>query len=181
MDVVTSGVLITAKNTLRRLRQIFVNIIMRAGHLLLKLPLASIRFLSFIGSYLLDGKNKKVVAIILTTAALMIASRTLVSQANRKRMHRESSKLFSRFHTRFASRLNLIDADDEELLKAAHELEQYLKARHGRPLTLQKLEQLPEKSTGQQLRASSLKGTDRMMEIESTVSGGSREVDVRRL
>ena len=92
-------------------------------------------------------------------------------------MHRESSKLFSRFHTRFASRLNLVDADDEELLKAAKELEQYLAARHGRPLTLQKLEALPDKSTGQL----SQKGLERTMEVESTVSCGSREVDIRRL
>ena len=139
MDVVASGILITTQNTLRRLSIIFVRIITKAGHLLLKLPLASIRFLATIGSYLLNGKNKKVAAIILTTAALMIASRGLVSQANRKRLHRESSKLFSRFHSRFASKLNLVDADDEELLKAARELEQYLKARHGRSLTLEKL------------------------------------------
>ena len=79
MDVVASGLLITAQNTLIRLRNLFVSIIKKAGHLLLKLPLASVRLLSHIGSYLLDGRNKKVVAIILTTAALMIASRTLVS------------------------------------------------------------------------------------------------------
>lgn len=61
--------------------------------------------------------------VVLTTAAVIIASRTLVNQANRKRIGRESSKLFSRFHSRFSSRLNLVDADDDELLKAAWDLE----------------------------------------------------------
>ena len=139
MDLVATGVLITAQNTLRRLGIIFVHIITKSGHLLLKLPLASIRFLAKIGTFLLDGKNKKVVVIILTTAALMIASRGLVSHANRKRLSREGSKLFSRFHSRFVTKLNLGDADDDELMKTAWELKQYLKARHGRPLTMQKL------------------------------------------
>jgi len=154
MDVVASGFIITAQNTIGRLRYIFVRIITSAGHLLLKLPLASIRFLARIGSFLLDGKNRKVAAIILTTAGLMIASRHLVSQANRKRLTRESSKLFSRFHSRFASRLNLVDADDEELLKAAHELEHYLKARHGtsNPLTMNRVKLLPDKAGHKQLQ-----------------------------
>ena len=67
---------------------------------------------------------------ILVTAAVLVVCRTLVSRANRRRLVRESNKLFSKFHSRFSQRLNLADADDEELLKAAWDLEQYLKARH---------------------------------------------------
>ena len=46
---------------------------------MLKLPLASISLLAKIGTFLLDGRNRKVVVIILTTAAVVIASRTLVN------------------------------------------------------------------------------------------------------
>ena len=67
--------------------------------------------------------------MILTTAAVVIASRQLVNKANRNRIKRESGKLFSRFHSRFTSSLNLMDADDEELLKAKWDLEQLLKTR----------------------------------------------------
>ena len=133
MNIVIGGITITVRNTLHRIRAIFVWVVTRAGKLLLKLPLASIDFLIKVGQFILDGKNKRVVALLLTTAALMIASRTLVSQANRKRLQRESSKIFSRFHSKFTSRLNLADADDDELLKAAWDLEQYLKARQIKP------------------------------------------------
>lgn len=68
--------------------------------------------------------------LILATAGLVIASRTLVNQANRKRLAKESGKLFTRFHSRLSNRFNFQEADDEELLKAAWDLEQYLKARH---------------------------------------------------
>ena len=68
--------------------------------------------------------------VILATAGVVIASRSLVNSANRKRLARESGKLFNRFQCRLSSRLNLQDADDEELLRAAWDLEQYLKARH---------------------------------------------------
>ena len=68
--------------------------------------------------------------LILATAAVIIASRTLVNQANRKRLQRESSKLFSRINRRFSSSFNLTDVDDEELMRTACDLERYLKARN---------------------------------------------------
>ena len=123
MDVIGGGLRITAANTLKKLRAILVYIIQKSGSLLLKLPLASIRFLARIGNYLLDKKNAKVLLVILTTATVVVTSRALVNQANRKRLKRESSKLFSRFHKRYASSLNLVDADDDELVKAAIDLE----------------------------------------------------------
>jgi len=86
MQVISSGVQITVCNAVRRLRAIFVWFVMRAGRLLLKLPLASIELLAHVGSFLLSGKNKRVVAAMLTTAALLVASRTLINQANRKRL-----------------------------------------------------------------------------------------------
>ena len=81
------GMGITALNTLRRLRRIFISIIKNAGALLLKLPLASIRLLARIGNLLLDQKNRKLSIFILSTASVLIISRTLVNQANRKRLH----------------------------------------------------------------------------------------------
>ena len=86
MNVVASGIKITAQNSLKRLQELFIRMIKRAGALLLKLPLASIKFLSRIGNFLLDSRNKKVVVVLLTTAALLIASRTLVNRANRVRL-----------------------------------------------------------------------------------------------
>ena len=79
MDIVVGGISITIQNTLKRVRAIFLWVVTRAGNLLLKLPLASLDFLMRIGAFVLDGKNKRVVALVLTTAALMVASRTLVS------------------------------------------------------------------------------------------------------
>ena len=87
MDVLLGGMRITAMNTLRRLRRIFISIIKNAGALLLKLPLASIRLLARIGNFLLDQKNRKLSIFILSTASVLIISRTLVNQANRKRLH----------------------------------------------------------------------------------------------
>ena len=158
-----------------------MRIIRKAGTLLLKLPLASINFLARIGNFLLDGKNKKVVAIILTTAALLISSRFLVSRANRVRLQREGKTLFTKFHNRFASKLNLNDADDEDLRKAAWELEHYLKARHG-----SKFRNIPVSGNSGQAWSNDFEGglqktNDRLIEAESTVSGNSREVDIRRL
>ena len=97
---------------------------------MLKLPLASVKLLAKIGGYVLDKKNRKIMILILATTSLVIASRTLVNQANRKRLAKESGKLFSRFHSRLSNRFNLQEADDDELLRAAWDLEQYLKARH---------------------------------------------------
>ena len=123
MDLVKDGILITAVNTCRRLKNILIYLITRAGSLLLRLPLASIRLLARMGGYLLDGKNRKNVIILLTTAAVIIVSRTLINGANRRRLQRESKKLFSSFHNRFKSGINLLDADDEELQRAAWDLE----------------------------------------------------------
>ena len=81
------GMRITALNVLKRLRRIFISIIKNAGALLLKLPLASIRLLARLGNFLLDQKNRKLSIFILSTAAVLIISRTLVNQANRKRLH----------------------------------------------------------------------------------------------
>ena len=81
------GMRITALNVLKRLRRIFISIIKNAGVLLLKLPLASIRLLARLGNFLLDQKNRKLSIFILSTAAVLIISRTLVNQANRKRLH----------------------------------------------------------------------------------------------
>jgi hypothetical protein len=83
-----------------------------------------------VSSFLLDGKNHKIVMVLLITAGVLVVCRTLVNRANRRRLAVESNKLFSKFHSRFTSRLNLADADDEELLKAAWDLEQYFKARN---------------------------------------------------
>ena len=81
------GMRITALNVLKRLRRIFISIIKNAGALLLKLPLASIKLLARLGNFLLDQKNRKLSIFILSTAAVLIISRTLVNQANRKRLH----------------------------------------------------------------------------------------------
>ena len=81
------GMGLTALNMLKRLRRIFISIIKNAGALLLKLPLASIRLLARLGNFLLDQKNRKLSIFILSTAAVLIISRTLVNQANRKRLH----------------------------------------------------------------------------------------------
>ena len=86
MEVISNGVTITVRNMLARLKDVFVWIITTSGSLLLKLPLASLRFLARIGSFLLNGKNRKVVIFVLTTAAAVIASRALVNSANRKRL-----------------------------------------------------------------------------------------------
>ena len=79
MDVIGGGLRITAANTLKKLRAILVYIIQKSGSLLLKLPLASIRFLARIGNYLLDKKNAKVLLVILTTATVVVTSRALVN------------------------------------------------------------------------------------------------------
>ena len=129
MEVVTDGLVITAANTFTKFKNILVYLVIKAGSLLLKLPLASIRFLARLGGYLLDGKNRKLVIILLTTAAVIIVSRTLINGANRRRLQRESKKLFSNFHSRFKSGINLMDADDEELQRAAWDLEQFIKLR----------------------------------------------------
>ena len=123
MDVLTGGVVITTHNSYNRLRGTFIWMLTKAGALLLRLPLASIRFLARVGNYLLDGKNRRVVIVVLVTAAVLVVCRTLVNKANRRRLARESNKLFSKFHSRFTSRLNLADADDEDLLKASWDLE----------------------------------------------------------
>ena len=98
------------------MRTIVVWVLTKGAALLLKLPMASLRFLATVGGYLLEGRNRKILVILVTTAAVVTASRQLVNQANRKRIQRESQKLFSRFHTRFATKLNLSDADDDELM-----------------------------------------------------------------
>ena len=73
------GMRITVLNTIRRLRRIFILILKNAGSLLLKLPLASIRLLARIGNFLLDQKNRKLLIFILSTASVLIISRTLVN------------------------------------------------------------------------------------------------------
>ena len=73
------GMRITVLNTIRRLRRIFISILKNAGSLLLKLPLASIRLLARIGNFLLDQKNRKLSIFILSTASVLIISRTLVN------------------------------------------------------------------------------------------------------
>ena len=78
MDVLTGGVKITSVNTLKRLRRIFLWIIKKAGSLLLKLPIGSIRLLAKIGNFLLDPKNLKLSIFILLTASVLIISRKLV-------------------------------------------------------------------------------------------------------
>ena len=92
---------------MNRLGNILIWILKSAGKLLLKLPLASIKLLARIGGFLLDKKNRKVMMVILATASVVIASRSLVNSANRKRLARESGKIFTRFQSRLSSRLNL--------------------------------------------------------------------------
>lgn len=82
MDVVTEGAVLTVQNSLNRLKQAFVWFVRTAGGLLLKIPLASLQFLARLGNYLLDGKNRKIVVVILVTAGAIIVCRTLVSRAN---------------------------------------------------------------------------------------------------
>jgi len=183
MNVLTGAVVITAQNSFNRVRKIFIWILKKAGPLLLRLPLASIRFLAQVGNFLLDSKNRKAVMVLLITAGVLIVCRTLVNRANRRRIARESNKLFSKFHSRFTSRLNLADADDEELLKAAWDLEQYFKARHMTvdPRANSKaftngLKMLENRSEQQKVARE-----ERLTEIESTLSGHSHEVDLRRL
>ena len=79
MDVIGGGLAMTAKNTLNRLRDIFMWILKKAGNLVLKLPIAMIRILATLGNYLLDKKNRKVMMVVLATAGVVIASRTLVN------------------------------------------------------------------------------------------------------
>ena len=79
MDVLKGGVVITARNTVFRLRGIFVWFITKAGTLLLKLPLACLRFLARLGNYILDYRNRKVMIVVLTLASVIIASRGLVN------------------------------------------------------------------------------------------------------
>lgn len=130
MDVVTEGAVITVKNSFNRLKDAFIWFLRTAGGLLLRIPLASLSFLARVGNYLLDGKNRKIAIVILVTAGAIIVCRTLVSRANQRRHRRESKNLFPRFHSRFTSHLNLADADDEELLKAAWDIEQYIKSKN---------------------------------------------------
>ena len=78
-NVLTVGLTITAKNTYHKLKTIVVWIITKGAALLLKLPIASLRFIARVGTVLLDGRNRKVLVILLTTALVVIASRTLVN------------------------------------------------------------------------------------------------------
>lgn len=98
-------------------------------------------------------------------------------------MVKESKNLFPRFHNRFASRLNLADADDEELVRAAWDLEQYMRAKNI-PIDSKTqaqafsrgLKMLENRSENQRMFRD-----DRLTEFGSTHSGHSLEVDVRRL
>ena len=79
MEVLGGGLKITIQNTLKRLGSILIWLIKSGGKLLLKLPLASVKLLARIGGYVLDRKNRKIMMLILATAGLVIASRTLVN------------------------------------------------------------------------------------------------------
>ena len=68
------------------------------------LPRASINLLLRLTRMFIDPKNRRVAIIILATFALMVLSRLLVSQANRKRLQQQFKGIFKRnksFYTGF--------------------------------------------------------------------------------
>ena len=183
MNVVAQGAVITVKNSYSRIKRALLWILKHAGTLLLKIPLQSLSFLSRIGNYLLDGKNRKIAIIILVTVGAIIFCRTLITKANRRRLMKETKSLFPRFNSRFTSRLNLTDADDEELLKTAWDLEQFIKAKN---ITLDPHSKSQAFARGLKIIDNRSENPrmvrdDKFTEFGSTHSGHSLEFDVKRL
>ena len=73
--MLVTGLAIAAQSTLQRMRTIVVWVLTKGAALLLKLPMASLRFLANLGGYLLEGRNRKILVILVTTAAVVTASR----------------------------------------------------------------------------------------------------------
>lgn len=165
------GLHIASANTLGRIRAAILWLVTKAHNLLLRLSLANIRLLAKIAAFVFDRRNRKLIMSLIATAGVVIAGRKLIDRADRRRLRVEGKRLFTKYGSQFNAMLTLDEEAEAELDNAARFVERNPR-RHRQLMSLRQMEPAGERAFA---------NTDRLTEIESTISGHSHEFDFKRL